>query len=235
MVPADLPLLVLLPGMDGTGRFYDNLQRALDGRADSLIVTYPRQGPQTYRALCEALLPRLPTDRNYVLVAESFAGPLAVMLAGRAAKTPLGLCVAATFTRNPFPLFGGLLGSVLPMFKSLAPSPALIEAALLRPGDHAMAIQVAQTATAMGPALIQARCRSALTCNVETELTALDMPILCLQGLRDKLISPACGLLMKKIARNLRLVRVDAPHFVLQYDCDTTVRDILIPFLHDLV
>lgn len=39
---------------------------------------------------------------------------------------------------------------------------------------------------------------------------------------------------MQKTAKRLRLVEVDTPHFVLQYDTLTTVRDIIVPFLHDL-
>ncbi len=234
MAPADLPLLVLLPGLDGTGRFYAGLRRALEGRADSLIMTYPSHGRQTYAALCEAVLARLPADRDYVLVAESFAGPLAVLLAGQAAKKPLALVVSATFARNPFPPFGGLIQHFLPLFMRHAPAPAMIETVLIRPGDHELALQVTQTAVAMGPVLMRARCRSALTCDVQAELAALTMPVLYLQGTQDKLISPACGLLMKAIARNLSLVQVETPHFVLQYDCETTVRNILIPFLHDL-
>ena len=220
--------------MDGTGRFFAPLRRALEGRADSLILTYPSTGPQSYAALCEATLARLPSDRDYVLVAESFAGPLAILLATRAARKPLALCLSATFARNPFPPFGHMIKYLLPLFMRHAPAPSMIEAALIRPGDHQLAAEVTETAVAMGPALTRARCRTALTCNVSVELAALAMPILYLQGLQDRLISPACGLLMREIARNLRLLQLDTPHFVLQYDCDATVRDILIPFLHDL-
>ncbi len=42
--------------MDGTGRFFAPLRRALEGRADSLIVTYPAFGNQSYEALCEAIV-----------------------------------------------------------------------------------------------------------------------------------------------------------------------------------
>lgn len=234
MAPKDLPLLVLLPGMDGTGRYFDRLRQALEGRADSQVITYPGFGPQTYATLSEAVMARLPQDRDYVLAGESFSGPLAVLAAAQADHKPRGLFLAATFARNPFPPFGGLLSTFLPLLMDHAPAPALIDQVLIRPGDHALAMDLAQTATAIGPRLMQARCRAALRCDVRAELARLDMPILYLQGVQDKLISPACGLLMKAIARDLRLVQVDRPHFVLQYDCEQTVRDHILPFLHDL-
>jgi len=234
MTADDLPLLVLLPGMDGTGRFFAPLQRALESRVESQIVPYPAFGPQSYDALSEAVLARLPAGRDYVLVAESFGGPLGVLVAARAERPPRGLILSATFARNPFPLLGGLLQFALPLLMDHAPAPALIETALIRPGDHAFAAELAQAATAAGPRLLQARSRSALTCNVQRELAALTVPILYLQGMHDKLVSPACGLLMKEIARDLRLVQVDAPHFVLQYDCETTVHNHILPFLHGL-
>ncbi len=234
LAPADLPLLVLLPGMDGTGRFFASLRAALEGRADSVVLTYPESGDQSYESLTMALLPELPMTRPYVLVAESFAGPLAILLATKAGRAPLGLCLTATFARSPMSSLTGIIKSLLPVFTRHAPAQTLIEAILVRPGDRQLAAEAAEAARHMGMKLTLARCRSALTCDVRRELAALDMPMLYLEGLQDKLIPPSCGQLIQATARNLRRVELDRPHFVLQYDVLATVRDVLIPFLHDL-
>jgi pimeloyl-ACP methyl ester carboxylesterase len=224
-----LPKCVLLPGLDGSGIFFADLLKALEGHAETLVLTYPENGPQSYAALTDHLKRQMP-DGDYVLVGESFGGPLAILLAACANVKPKGLILAASFAHNPFPLFGGLFGKALPGLLNDKALPVM-EQVLLRPGDHALTWKVFQTVRTLPAATLRDRIRAVTICDVVKPLTQLDMPILYLQGTEDKLVSAAHGALVANKGKHVTMARVATPHFVLQYDIDATVRDHILPFL----
>jgi len=233
MTKPTFPLLVLLPGLDGSGAFFADLIKSLGNKTSVKVLNYPEDGPQAYDALATRLLTQLPQGQDYILLAESFGGPLAILLASKAAAKPKGLILAATFARSPFPWIGGLMAGMVPGFLQTKPLP-VIEATLLREGDHKLSWDIYQTISVLKPEILSARIKTVLSCDVRKPLGALDLPILYIQGAKDRLISAAHGLLMQKTARKLRIARIDTPHFALQYDTDETVRDVLIPFLAEL-
>lgn len=224
-----LPKCVLLPGFDGSGTFFTPLLGALRGKAETLVLTYPESGPQSYAALTDRLKCQMPGE-DYVIIAESFAGPLAILLAAQAEVKPKGLILAASFARNPFPLFGGLFGNALPGMLNDKALPVM-EAVLLRPGDHERTWKVYQAVSKLSQDILRDRIKAVTTCDVQKPLAQLDMPILYLQGTEDKLVSAAHGALVARTGKHVTLARVPTPHFVLQYDVEASVRDHILPFL----
>ena len=227
-----LPHLVLLPGLDGSGAFFADLVAALGDSVATSILSYPATGPQTYEALATQLAPHLPST-DYVLLGESFGGPLAILLAERARMKPKGIIITASFVRNPWPLMGGIISAALPNFVQQKSLP-VIEATLVRKGDYPLAYRIFQAISALKPDILAGRVKAALGSDVRKSLGALTMPMLYIQGRHDKLITAAQGKLMQLTARNMRLVGVDTPHFVLQYEVEHTVREVILPFLTDL-
>jgi pimeloyl-ACP methyl ester carboxylesterase len=232
MPAPNLPKCVLLPGLDGTGIFFADLLKALDGKVEARVFSYPDHGPQSYVALADHLRRQLP-DEDYVIVTESFAGPLGILLTSQATVKPKGLILAASFARNPFPLFGPMFGGALPGLLNDKALPVM-EAVLLRPGDHERTWQVFQAVSKLDPDVLKDRIKAVTTCDVLKPLAQLDLPILYIQGTEDKLVSAAHGALVARTGKSVKMVKVAAPHFVLQYDTDTTVRDHILPFLETL-
>jgi hypothetical protein len=72
------PVLVLLPGLDGTGKLFAEFLRVLDLNISTLVVAYPKDVPMNYDELETLVTAALPTDRPFVLLGESFSGPAAV-------------------------------------------------------------------------------------------------------------------------------------------------------------
>jgi pimeloyl-ACP methyl ester carboxylesterase len=96
-------MLVLLPGLDGTGDLFAPVVDALGPNVPTQIVRYPLSHASDYAA-CEAIARgALPTDRPYVLLGESFSGPIAVSIAAAAPPGLRGLILCSTFARNPQP------------------------------------------------------------------------------------------------------------------------------------
>nr|WP_194151606.1 hypothetical protein [Pseudomonas caspiana] len=56
-----LPMLVLLPGMDGTGELFQPFVSALKHRCDTVVVTYPSDIPLSYEDLQAIARQALPT------------------------------------------------------------------------------------------------------------------------------------------------------------------------------
>ncbi len=97
------PTLVLLPGLDGTGDFFQPLLESLGDGIRSRVVRYPVDGAYDY-ATCQKLArEELPTDGPYVLLGESFSGPIAISLAAEAPKGLVGMILCVTFATNPRP------------------------------------------------------------------------------------------------------------------------------------
>jgi pimeloyl-ACP methyl ester carboxylesterase len=109
--------LVLLPGLDGTGDLFAPVVNALGPSVPTQIVRYPLSDASDY-ATCEAIArASLPTDRSYVLLGESFSGPIAVSIAATAPPRLGGLILCSTFVCNPQPYLRPLrpLLSILPV------------------------------------------------------------------------------------------------------------------------
>ncbi|WP_283190454.1 hypothetical protein [Pseudomonas sp. PMCC200344] len=102
------PTLVLLPGMDGTGELFAAFASSMEREFDTLIITYPPNIPLSYTALESLVRESLPTDRPFVLLGESFSGPIAISLSARQPPQQLGLVLCGTFARNPRPIFSHL-------------------------------------------------------------------------------------------------------------------------------
>lgn len=97
------PAIVLLPGMDGTGELFSPFLASLGSEFETLIIRYPTNRPLGYGELAALTQSQLPTDKQYVLLAESFSGPIAISIA---ASNPIGLAgiiLCASFAKNPRP------------------------------------------------------------------------------------------------------------------------------------
>jgi pimeloyl-ACP methyl ester carboxylesterase len=99
------PVLVLLPGMDGTGLLFEPFLKALKG-FEPLVLRYPR-GLTDYADCVAYARARLPKERPFLLLGESFSGPVAIALAAERPAGLRGLVLCSTFARNPRPAWPG--------------------------------------------------------------------------------------------------------------------------------
>jgi pimeloyl-ACP methyl ester carboxylesterase len=210
-----MPELVLLPGMDGTGRLFDAFIAALDGRIPTRVIAYPRSGVTSYPELIAWVRERLP-DSDFVLLGESFAGPVAVTLAAEHPERLTGLILCSTFVRNPRPLarhLSSLIGlmKATPAIARLA-SPALLG---LRP-ETGVREQFVQAVGELTPETLQGRLRSVLTVDASERLAHVDVPVLCLRAARDVLVPNTAADWMQRMLPRVRTVDVDGPHGLLQ-------------------
>lgn len=208
--------LCLLPGLDGTGRLYGPLIEALGRDVAVEPWTYDSARFEGYAALADAWEPAIPRHDGVVLVAESFAGPLAVLLAHRHPERVKALVLAATFVHRPLPA-SGLCAHIVQRAPAIAPPLYMLERMLAGQGlPPSLRKELDVVLDAMPFEVLRRRALAALRVDMRTELAGLPMPVLYLQARHDRLIWPHAGREVLRLARNARLERIVAPHFLFQ-------------------
>src|SRR4051812_32511050 len=97
---------VFLPGLDGTGLLFEPLLKIWNDAKPPIVISYPTNHFLDYSELEIYVRPQFPRREPYILVAESFGGPLAIRIAAHQPAFLKGLVLSATFVRQPRGLLG---------------------------------------------------------------------------------------------------------------------------------
>jgi pimeloyl-[acyl-carrier protein] methyl ester esterase len=93
--------VLLLPGMDGTGLLFKPLLEQLPGDIETEVISYPVNEKLSYEQLAEYVTKKLPTRDDYLLVAESFSGPIAFQIAQNQPSYLKSVIFVASFLHSP--------------------------------------------------------------------------------------------------------------------------------------
>lgn len=211
-----MPQLVILPGLDGTGAritpFLREMQRAVPAR----VMQYPPDLPLGYTELESLVRQELPRGERYVLLAESFSGPIAIRVAADPPPDLAGVILCGTFARNPLPWLRPLRALAVHVpFKSL---PRWLRAPLLwGSGDPRRAPPGPERASAaVSRTVIRQRLREVLTVDVSMYVAAIELPTLILRATRDRIVPRAATRLLVQRAPQALVADIEGPHLLLQ-------------------
>ncbi|MCB1592884.1 MAG: alpha/beta hydrolase [Alphaproteobacteria bacterium] len=101
------PLIILMPGFDGTGRLFDPLLECAPDGSRFLVIRY-EDDYSTLEQHVGHVMNRLPQDRDVILVAESFSSLVALRMIENADARIQGVLIVAGFIRTPVPYLLGL-------------------------------------------------------------------------------------------------------------------------------
>ena len=208
--------LVLLPGMDGTGTLFEPFVSALGREFNIEIVRYPTTGALGYAELEECARRSLPSEGRFVILGESFSGPIAVSIAASRPAGLVGLILCSSFIRNPRPVFGPLryLAGALPV--KLAPISVLNVALLGRFSTPQLRSMLAAAMLEVSAEALRARLRAVLSVEVSTKLKAVNVPLLYLRAKHDQVVPVSALTQIQRIFPSTQVVSIQAPHFLLQ-------------------
>jgi pimeloyl-ACP methyl ester carboxylesterase len=208
--------LVLLPGMDGTGLLFAAFLKALGDSVNPLVVSFPPDKPLTYHQLEEFVRPKLPANGPWMLLGESFSGPVAIALAARNPPGLAGLLLCCTFVRSPLP--PGVPFAWLSSFFDPRVVPMAIVSRIVYGhfSTSRLAAQLKRAIERVAPAVFRARLREVLDADVRAEMSKVAVPVLYLRGSGDPLVSAGAGEQVRELCPRTRVVEIDAPHGVLQ-------------------
>jgi pimeloyl-ACP methyl ester carboxylesterase len=219
---------VFLPGMDGTGLLFEPILRLLTESTSPMVVSYPSDRVLGYEQLRSYVVPLLPAAEPYVLIAESFGGPLAARIAAESPPFLRGLVLSATFVRKPKGWIGTLGKGIVGPYLFRQPTFNIVGRWVMK-AQGLSDEQIEFLLHAMGhdrPEILAARLKDALEVDALADLKKCPVPVLCLYAERDLLLAKRCHELIGEAAPNVRLVGFDTPHFLLQAKPAEALREI---------
>ncbi|MBI3269433.1 MAG: alpha/beta hydrolase [Planctomycetes bacterium] len=209
--------LVLLPGMDGTGILFRPLLEALPSELLPVVVSYPPDQALGYSELLPLVEAALPKGEPFLLLAESFSGPLAIRAAARRPAGLCGLVLSASFAKSPFRRLPSLVIRLLCGLILRAGPKALASPFLLGfdppPALKALLLEALSTPST---AVLSLRLRELLAVDATAELRGCPVPILCLAAARDRVLPGSAYAHVLDAFPAAKSVTLDGPHLLLQ-------------------
>lgn len=208
------PRVIVMPGLDGTGLLLRDFAGAMAPHAEVEVLRYPAD-----LARYDDLLPRaaeaLPRRGRFVLLAESFSGPLAIRLAAQHPAGLAGVIFITSFACAPLavpPVLAEPLRA-LPMGAPL--SLAMLEPFCTGKGSAPEVMAAFRAALdEVPPETMAARLRELLAVDERPRLAALGLPHAAVIATGDRLVPARRA--DELSAGACHTERLDGPHFLMQ-------------------
>lgn len=216
---AKLPL-VILPGIDGTAEVRSALLRRLRRDREVTLIEYAAATPADYHKLYDFLLPKMP-DGKFVVLGESYSGPIATLIASRMKERVAGLILAVTFVTPPLPApFRAITRWLGTGFLPHAVTDWILMNSEKGPVRDAMHSAI----ETVPDAAITARALAALSVDARGALASVACPVLALEAKRDRLILGHCSRAIAESAPRRYHVLIDGPHMILETNVEESAQ-----------
>ncbi len=209
--------LVLLPGLDGTGRLFKPLVEALPSHLSPVVVSYPNDKPLSYAELIRFVKLQVPSNEDYVLLAESFSGPVAIEISASRPAHLKALVLSATFVSNPALISQRMSFLLRELFFKLTPPHVVASRYLLGEKPPIDLVETFLSAKrSVPPDVLAFRMRSVMNADVRRAFAACRLPVLYLFATQDRLVKRRSLAQMQKINPQMAVVEIEGPHLLLQ-------------------
>jgi pimeloyl-[acyl-carrier protein] methyl ester esterase len=206
----DSPTSILLPGLDGSAKLFAPFVAEAPAAFPVRTLPLPNDRPRTYRALATWAINQLPPE-PFALIAESFSGPLALLIAAQCPQvTAIVLC--ASFVDAPLPR----VLSHLPQFLMKRLPPTTLVSWFLTGGDRSLAEKVRTSVSEVDGEIIAHRIDSALQVDVTDELKRLSRPLFFIRAQQDGIIPRSASRRARELKPSANYIEIEAPHLLLQ-------------------
>ena len=210
--------VILLPGLDGTGRLFERFVKALPLHLQASVIAYPADEPKTYSDLAARVWKALPHDRPFAIVAESFSGPIAIQVAAMKPRGLVALVLVGTFVQQPVRFVPAWMRFLVPGYLFRLSPPAWLLRRLVVGADAPAELLFDARAAwhLVKPAVLAFRLREVLSVNVVDRFLQVEVPMLYARGTQDRLLAPTTVQELQRLRPDLEVVSIEAPHFILQ-------------------
>ena len=228
--------------MDGSGRLFDPLVQVLAEHPvarewEIQVCAYPPDSVLDYARLEGDVRAVLPVNEPFVLLGESFSGPIAVSLAAgllEAGNPHLkGVVLCCSFIRPPRHVPVSIAAGFFRLFPahrffSDLSGYFLFGRWITRP----LLALLAEALAPVSPAVLSARISAVLSVDVSARLARCAeggrLPLLYLQANQDRVVPSGVLKIIRQYAPAISVVRLSGPHCLLQTQpwqaCDVLVR-----------
>ena len=209
--------LLMLPGMDGTGRLFAPVLAELPPWIRAHVVAYPSQEALPLPALARQAAQAMP-EAGAVVLAESFSGLVALQMLADGVPGIRGVIFVAAFGMPPRPWLLGV-GARLPVLARLAsrvPGSLLRYMGLGRTAPAAVVEAVRAAVAAPHPQVLAQRLAIMSRDAGFAPLRVRGVPCRYFQASRDRLVPASAVAFFRERFADFACTRVEGPHFLLQ-------------------
>jgi pimeloyl-[acyl-carrier protein] methyl ester esterase len=206
--------VLLLPGLDGTGKLFSRFVRMQPPSFSCEVVAYDESFAELDDYI-KIITGRLSTEAKTVLIAESFSGPIAAHVASLYRERVAGIVLAASFVTSPHPALLNLVSAMpTPAFSTMRAT--LINHFCVNGVRDKTVIEDASViVSALESAVIKRRLML-LGSVAKLKLAPIDIPVLSIRAMQDRLITKAATSSIANTFPKTISIDVDSPHFLLQ-------------------
>lgn len=219
--------LVLLPGLEGTGTLFAPFAKQIEPCCPVKIIDYPCSKPLNYSELEAWVRTQLPKETPFVILGESFSGPIAISIAASPPPGFRGLVLSGTFVRNPRPALAGLKPFVRLLPVSAAPMVLLDKVLLGEYSTPHLRFMIDRALKQLGPDTVRTRIEAVLAVDVSEKMAAISAPVLYLRASKDRVVPKSASRLVTRLQPRTRIVDFEAPHMLLQTRPQETAAEVM--------
>ena len=208
--------LIVLPGLDGTATLHSGFSNAASHLFDPVtVIPYPSQQPLGYSELEVLVRAALPPVAPYLLLGESFSGPIALSIAANPPPNLVGVVLSTSFGNSPFWALSPF--AVLSRFAPVRSVPHSLLSWLLlgRWATPELEASLQSALRSVSPTVLQSRAATALRAKLPSFVT-ISVPVLYLRATQDRLLSPSAGEHLVSSIPQCTLTDIAGPHLLLQ-------------------
>lgn len=205
--------------MDGTGDLFATLVNELASSMPVEVVRYPGHEAMGYEDLHKFILAGM-TTAPFVLLGESFSGPLAISIAATQPEGLRGVILSCTFAQNPRPAFSFASGladnwvsrKIPPHLLTRLVAPFLL--GKFAPAELRTALE--QALRQLSAQAMARRAQEVLRVDVSDKLKLIRVPVMYLQATQDQVVPASAAKSLKQNLPSIEIVKIDGPHCLLQ-------------------
>ncbi|XOF33574.1 MAG: alpha/beta fold hydrolase [Candidatus Electrothrix sp. YB6] len=205
-----------MPGMDGTGLLFRPLLKEFPPDIEARVISYPCDTKLSYSQLVKYVRRRLPENKAFVLVAESFSGPIGYALASSNPPSNLQAAVfVSTFISPPKSWLWRIPPFLLVLLLKLPLPSSVLKRFLFGKDVENQTVDLFKKAQKMvRSSMLAYRIRE--TSRLEGGEKQIDIPCRYIVGGKDRLVSPIHFEEFRRLAPGIKLTEIPGPHFIMQ-------------------
>jgi pimeloyl-ACP methyl ester carboxylesterase len=204
--------------MDGTGMLFEPFVRLLPDSIDVRVVHYPEETYLSYAQLAQRVLEVVPLEEPYLIIAESYSGPIAVLLAAHAIGNLQAVVFVSSFVCRPLGRIGAWVAKIVPTAVFRVRPPAwILRVLLMDSATPSEMVTGAQDAIIrVKPEVLIHRLRDALNADSRAMLSNCTARMVYLLPAADRVLGVRGlrGFLAAK--PDIETVKILGPHLLLQ-------------------
>lgn len=205
--------IIVLPGLDGTDLLLDRFCEYAPPAVEITIVSLPDNPNDGYVTLCDYLSARIRNFDSCHVIAQSFSGPLGILLAHRHPDIVRRLTLVASFATSPIPFFGRFVPWSL-LFRF--PMPSWVARQFFVGADSSIIPALKNAIRQTSPPTLVRRVHCLMNVDVTSYLSELDCELTYIRPTHDRLVSKRAMNTIVGVNKSVDVREIDGPHLILQ-------------------